>query len=239
MKHNTNSNKNKLLTFFTAITICISIYCVAQVGYTQKGMASYYHDKFHGRRTACGEKFNQNSLTAAHRKLLFNTLVKVTNLNNDKSIVVRINDRGPYKYEGRIIDLTLSAAKKIGVIKRGVVPVKIEVVGEDGVLSSQGMILPGTFTKGKCYNFKGEERTQTGYGVQLATFKELLNARYFANVVFREGFGEVVIKIDSYKTDSTTAVYKVIAGEYSDKTNAYKLAKALKKRYFTGFVVRY
>lgn len=225
--------------FYIFVTICFSIDCNAQIGYSQKGMASYYHDKFHGRRTACGEKFNQNSLTAAHRKLLFNTLVKVTNLNNDKSVIVRINDRGPYKYEGRIIDLTLTAAKKIGVVKRGVVPVKIEVVGEDGMLSSQSIVLPGTFQMGKCYNFKGEERNQTGFGVQLATFKELLNARYFANVVFREGFGEVVIKVDSYKTDSTTYIYKVIAGEYNDKTNAYKLAKALKKRYFTGFVVRY
>lgn len=225
--------------YLIVTTLCFSINCTAQIGYTQKGLASYYHDKFHGRRTACGEKFDQKIMTAAHRKLLFNTLVKVTNLNNDKSVVVRINDRGPYKYEGRIIDLTLGAAKKIGVIKRGVVPVKIEVVGEYGLLAKKSIVLPGTFLMGKCYNYKGEERNQKGFGVQLATFKELLNARYFANVVFREGFGEVVIKVDHYKTDTKTSIFKVIAGEYNDKSNAYKLSKALKKRHFTGFVVRY
>ncbi len=213
----------------------------AQVGYTQKGLASYYHDKFHGRRTASGEKYSQVKLTAAHRKLLFNTMVKVTNLNNDKSVIVRINDRGPYKYQGRIIDLTLAAARKIGVVHRGVVPVKIEVVGKNGIINPKEsyMDIPGTLKRGKCYNFKLEERNQNGYGVQIAYFKELLNATYYANVVFRDGFGQVVVKVDSYKTDTTTNIYKVIVGEYKDKQNAYKLAKALKKQQFTGFVVRY
>jgi rare lipoprotein A len=223
-----------LLSFF------VVSYSFSQIGSTQKGMASYYHDKFHGRRTASGEIYNQMALTAAHRKFLFNTMVKVTNLNNDKSVIVRINDRGPYKYEGRVIDLTLAAAKKIGVIRRGVVPVKLEVIGKDGKISGEPILdIPGALQKGKCYNFKLEERVQTGFGVQIAYFKELLNATYYANVVFRDGFGEVVIKVDSYKTDSTTNIYKVIVGEYKDKQNAYKLAKALKKRQFSGVVVRY
>lgn len=239
MKQHKFNNFLLFYLYFFFTSSCISICCYAQIGYTQKGKASYYHDKFHGRRTACGEKFNQQSLTGAHRKLLFNTLVKVTNLNNDKSVIVRINDRGPYKYEGRIIDLTLAAAKKIGVIRRGVVPVKIEVVGKNGVLFDKSIILPGSFEKGKSYNFKGEERVQSGFGVQLATFQELSNAKYFANVVFREGFGQVIIKVDSYKTDAGILVYKVIAGEFQDKTSAYKLAKSLKKRDFSGIVVRY
>lgn len=224
------------------ILIFISIFfsVQSQTGYTQKGLASYYHDKFHGRRTASGEKYNQNQLTGAHRKLLFNTMVKVTNLNNDKSIIVRINDRGPYKYEGRIIDLTLTAARKIGVVQRGVVPVKIEVVGLNGKIDKKdNLLLPGSVQRGKCYNYKLEPRNQKGFGVQVAYFKELLNASYFANVVFRDGFGQVVVKVDNYKTDSTINIYKVIVGEFKDKQNAYKLAKALKKKQFSGFVVRY
>lgn len=232
--------KNKV-TYSTIIILLFSHLILAQIVYTQKGLASYYHDKFHGRRTASGEKYSQVKLTGAHRKLLFNTMVKVTNLNNDKSIIVRINDRGPYKYRGRIIDLTLAAARKIGVVHRGVVPVKIEVVGKNGVVNPKEtlMDIPGTLKRGKCYNFKLEERNQKGFGVQIAYFKELLNATYYANVVFRDGFGQVIVKVDSYKTDTTTYIYKVIVGEYQDKQNAYKMAKALKKHQFSGVVVRY
>lgn len=91
------------------------------------GMASYYGGKFHGRRTASGERFNMYALTAAHRKLPFGTLVRVTNLNNKRSVKVRINDRGPF-IKGRIIDLSYAAAKKIGMLKKGVVKVRITVL---------------------------------------------------------------------------------------------------------------
>ncbi|TYR38398.1 septal ring lytic transglycosylase RlpA family protein [Sphingobacterium phlebotomi] len=89
-----------------------------------RGNASYYGGKFHGRTTASGERFNQNAMTAAHRTLPFGTKVKVKNLNNGKQVVVRINDRGPSS-KSRMIDLSKGAAKKIGVIQAGVVPVEI------------------------------------------------------------------------------------------------------------------
>ncbi len=95
--------------------------------WTQTGYASYYADKFHGRRTACGEIYDRNRYTAAHRSLPCGTMVKVTNLENGKSVVVRINDRGPF-VKGRIIDLSYAAARKIDMIRRGVVKVRIEVV---------------------------------------------------------------------------------------------------------------
>ena len=94
---------------------------------TQLGIASYYAEKFHGRRTANGEVFNNHAMTAAHLKLPFGTQVKVTNLKNGKSVVVRINDRGPH-VRGRIIDLTYAAAKKIGIIKAGAAKVKLEIL---------------------------------------------------------------------------------------------------------------
>ena len=93
----------------------------------QYGEASYYGEEFHGRNTASGEIFNKWDYTCAHKKLPFNTKVKVTNLKNQKSVVVRVNDRGPF-VKGRIIDLSFAAAKKIGMVKQGVVKVKIEVI---------------------------------------------------------------------------------------------------------------
>ena len=94
----------------------------------QVGIASYYGPKWNGRRTANGEILDLNKLTAAHKSLPFNTLVKVTNLETGKSIVVRINDRGPY-VSGRIIDLTDSAARELGILKKGIAKVKLEVIG--------------------------------------------------------------------------------------------------------------
>ncbi len=91
------------------------------------GVASYYADEFNGRTTANGETFDMNSLTAAHRTLPFNTILRVTNLENGKSVVVRVNDRGPFK-DDRVIDLSLAAAKSIGLIANGTARVSLEVL---------------------------------------------------------------------------------------------------------------
>ena len=93
----------------------------------QYGVASYYGPKFHGRKTANGEIFNMYKLTAAHRYYPFGTIVKVTNLSNGKSVIVRINDRGPF-VRGRIIDLSYGAAKKLGMLGSGVAKVKLKVL---------------------------------------------------------------------------------------------------------------
>jgi rare lipoprotein A len=90
-------------------------------------MASYYADRFHGRRTASGEAFDNRAMTAAHRTHRFGTRVRVTNQRNGLSVVVRINDRGPYG-RGRVIDLSRAAAERIGMIRAGVVPVTVEVL---------------------------------------------------------------------------------------------------------------
>jgi rare lipoprotein A len=92
---------------------------------TEIGIASYYSDKFEGRLTSNGEIFDQSKMTAAHKKLAFGTVARVTNLTNHKSVIVRINDRGPF-IEGRIIDLSKAAASQIDMLETGVVKVKIE-----------------------------------------------------------------------------------------------------------------
>ena len=105
--------------------------CHGRRGYpgshVQKGSATWYGNEYHGRRTASGEVFNQNAMTAAHREYPFGTVVKVKNLKNGKTVKVRINDRGPFT-KGRIIDLSKAAARKIDMIRDGVVPVRVEVV---------------------------------------------------------------------------------------------------------------
>jgi len=95
-------------------------------GHQERGLASWYGKKYHGRQTANGERFDMNDVSAAHRTLPFGTVVKVTNLDNGQTLKVRINDRGPF-VDGRIIDLSKKAAKKLGMLEAGVVPVKLVV----------------------------------------------------------------------------------------------------------------
>ncbi len=94
---------------------------------TSEGVASYYAEDFNGRTTSNGERYDMNQITAAHRTLPFNTLVRVTNLATGKSVIVRINDRGPFKND-RIIDLSLAAAKALELIGSGTANVRLEVV---------------------------------------------------------------------------------------------------------------
>ena len=92
----------------------------------EEGIASYYADSFHGKKTASGEKYNKRADTAAHRTLAFGTKVQVTNLDNGKSVWVWINDRGPHVQE-RIIDVSGSAARKLGIVETGTARVRVEV----------------------------------------------------------------------------------------------------------------
>ena len=93
----------------------------------EQGIASFYHDKFHGRRMASGSRYDRNRLLAAHRSLAFGTYVRVTNLSNGKHVVVRVEDRGPFR-DKRSIDLSYEAARRLDFIVRGVARVRIEPV---------------------------------------------------------------------------------------------------------------
>ncbi len=94
------------------------------------GIASYYSDSFNGKRTANGEIFNQQGMTAAHNQLPLGTVIRVTNLRNNKSVVVRINDR-LHRRNKRLVDLSKAAAKKLGFVQSGITRVKIEILGGD------------------------------------------------------------------------------------------------------------
>ena len=118
---------NKLIVFALLSLIlsgCSSAPSVSK-GAIEKGKASYYADKYHGRTTASGEVFNQQALSATHQTLGFGSRVKVTNISNNKSVIVTINDRGPF-IRGRIIDLSKKAFSQIASVKQGVIDVTVE-----------------------------------------------------------------------------------------------------------------
>ena len=95
--------------------------------FSQTGMASWYGRQFHGRKTASGETFDMNGLTAAHRSLPLNCYIRVTNKNNGKSVIVKVNDRGPF-HGNRVVDLSYGAAKSLGITNAGTASVSIERV---------------------------------------------------------------------------------------------------------------
>lgn len=97
------------------------------VKYPQEGIASWYGKEYHGRTTASGERYDMMAMTAAHRTLPFGTRVRVTNLENGRQVTVRINDRGPF-IRGRIIDLSYAAARRINMIRQGLVRVRVDII---------------------------------------------------------------------------------------------------------------
>ena len=120
------------LSFLIIIYLIFFFTSFASIGQKKEkwvnfGKASFYHDSFNGKETSNGETYDKDDFTAAHLTYPFNTILLVTNKKNNKSIVVRVNDRGPFK-RSRIIDLSRSAAKKIGMVPFGVVPVKIKIL---------------------------------------------------------------------------------------------------------------
>lgn len=126
---------NKIVTFFKfRHIVLVALFFVSQLqGFSQTsetGMASFYNDKFEGRTTASGEPYKQKQMTAAHRTLPFHTKIKVTNLSNQKTVIVNINDRGPF-VKDRILDLSRAAAVKLDFIDEGVTKIKWEIVSAE------------------------------------------------------------------------------------------------------------
>jgi len=157
-----------------------------EVGQVMKGISSWYGPNFHGKYTSNGEIYNMYAFTAAHKTLPMNTMVKVTNLNNSKSVIVRINDRGPFVKE-RIIDLSYVAGAQIGLDKTGTAPVKITVIG-----------------------FKGKNYV-TGYMIQIGAFLRKGGAEFTARKYKELGYNTKVLKKgDFYK------VFIVVFKSYSD-----------------------
>lgn len=179
------------------------------------GVASYYAEPYHGRRTASGEIFDTyKGLTAAHRTLPFDTVVRVTNKTNGREVEVRINDRGPF-VDGRVIDLSLRAAREIDMVRAGVAPVKLKI------------IKPGEVARAP------ESQSTPLYAVQVGAFESLRAAEDLKQQLEKKYPGVTVQTFPGQKT-----VYRVRVGREPDIQAANKLASELRKEDFQPFVVR-
>jgi len=123
-----------MIRWLFATTLALLTLATGCASSTSDGLASYYADKYQGHKTASGERFDTARLTAAHRTLPFGTRVRVTSLDNGRSVVVRVNDRGPF-VSGRVIDLSPAAARQLDMLRAGVARVKLEVLGTSSLAS--------------------------------------------------------------------------------------------------------
>ena len=182
----------------------------APSGYTEEGNASWYGVPFHGRHASNGEIYDMYKFTAAHRTLPFETMVRVTNLNNGKSTVVRITDRGPF-VDNRIIDLSLAAAREVDSVGPGVVPVRVEVLSP------------------------GVDPTSGFFTVQIGAFRDRANAERLRD---RLGASYSPIYIQQYDSPDGM-LYRVRVGKISGEDSAHQFSDQLRTREgFTPFVTR-
>ncbi len=156
----------------------------ASVGDTQKGIASWYGPKFHGKKTSNGEIYNMHAVTAAHKTLPMNTIVRVDNLDNGKSVIVRVNDRGPFVGD-RIIDLSFAAAGAIDMQKKGLANVNLTILGFHGKVASTQAEKNETATVSSYYVQVGAFRNYSGAKITQDKFKMILDGNY--NVIIKEG----------------------------------------------------
>lgn len=174
-----------------------------------EGLASFYGDPHHGRPTANGEIFDKHAMTAAHRTLPFNTRVRVHNLESGQSVVVRINDRGPF-IAGRIIDLSEEAGRRLGIFNAGIARVRLEILS-----------MP-------------TERAGVGYGVQVGAFAERQNAENLRKKLSQRYGHVTVVRFDS----GTTLFYRVRVGAEPSLARANELANQLRREDLETFIVR-
>jgi rare lipoprotein A len=178
-------------------------------GFVQEGVASWYGPKFHGRRTASGEIYNMYDLTAAHKILPMHTKVKVTNLENGRSLIVRINDRGPF-VKNRIIDLSYAAAKKLGMVGPGTARVRIEALG------SWSPDIPGIFY------------------VQIGSFAVYENATALQRKMYQKGF--VHTRVQKFEYHGQT-FWRVQAGIFKSLAQAKSTRARLERKYPNAFII--
>jgi rare lipoprotein A len=177
--------------------------------YSQEGNASWYGAPFHGRRSSNGEIYDMNKMTAAHRTMAFGTVVRVTNLTNGKTAVVRITDRGPF-VDNRIIDLSMAAAKAIESIGPGVVPVRVEVISGNDPFGGNFTVQVGAFK-----DRDNAERLRTR-----------LNAEYAPSTIQQIALPEGTF-------------YRVRVGKIAGEQGAQKFADELReKERFHSMVIR-
>ena len=194
-------------------------------GFEEEGVASWYGPDFHGRRTSCGETYDMHGLTAAHKTLPMHTWLLVKNLENDREVTVRVNDRGPFS-KGRIVDLTRTAADSLGFIGRGTARVRITALGEAETYRV------GEETRQK---FKAHPNFQSGeFYVQIGSFADENNARRLQERMTGQGVRATVRTFD--RGDRLFFRVQVSAG--NNLQNAREMEKEMEQSGFPdAFVV--
>ncbi len=184
-------------------------------GYSERGMASWYGPDFHGKRTSSGETYDMHAMTAAHKTLPIPTRVRVTNLANGKSVIVKVNDRGPFA-RGRIIDLSYAAAKKLDMIGPGTAEVKIEVIGRNGQRQ-----------KVRAVPLKTEETAEGDIYIQLGSFASESNARRLMDELLARRERPLQMK----RVEAEQGVfYRVRLGPLADVAEADSVRKRLQRK---------
>jgi rare lipoprotein A len=220
-----------LLTTFFLFTVSLAF---SQV---QTGKASFYADKFEGSSTASGEKYKHNKLTAAHKSLPFGTKVKVTNIANNESVEVMINDRGPY-VDNRVIDLSKSAAEKLGFVNQGLAEVRIEVIDAgDGKSSDHGKTIDHVAVEEKeFYDFEISRLNPKGFGVQIGTYQELVNLMRLSDNLKNSYKKQVTVQV---KILNGIKYYGLIVGQFSSRTKAEQFRNNIQKKFPDAFIIEY
>lgn len=163
----------------------------SSLGYLEIGIASWYGKKFHGRLTAMGETYDMFAMTAAHKELPLPTVVKVTNLDNGRSVVLRVNDRGPF-HDDRLIDLSYGAAKKLGFENQGTAPVVVEALDE---VNYPEIVKAPPEDPGTYYLQVGAYRSETGAERRLAEVVAVLPSAVPARVLASETENALLYKV--------------------------------------------
>jgi rare lipoprotein A len=221
--------------FLTLLILYSAELCLAQ---NQTGKASFYADKFEGRMTASGEKYKHSKLTAAHKTLPFGTRVRVTNLSNQLSVEVVINDRGPYA-EGRIIDLSKSAAEKLDFVNQGLTDVKMEILDAGDGKTNQPSAMPTQseeVDEKEFYDFEIRRFNPGGYGVQIGTYQELVNLMRLADNLKNSYKKKVTVQV---KNINGVKYYALILGPFSTRDKADKFKASIQKKYPDAFIAEF
>jgi rare lipoprotein A len=216
----------------------LSLFTLVQLNaQVQTGKASFYSDAFEGNPTASGEKYRANKMTAAHKSLPFGTVVKVTNLANNESVEVTINDRGPF-VEGRVIDVSKAAAQKLGFFNQGTTEVKIEIVdaGKGTGKTLPAMVEHVTVEEKEFYDFEIDKTSPRGFGAQLGTYQELANLLRVTDNLKKTYKKKVTVQV---KVLNGTKFYSLILGPFSARDKAESFVNSLKKEFPDSFVLDY
>lgn len=218
--HNTRTYKDRGIKYYPFYP---------KVGTIKYGKASWYGKPFHGRLTANGERYNMYAMTAAHRTYALGTVLKVTSLKNWRSVIVKVNDRGPF-YHSRHVDLSYAAAKKLGFVKKGVEKVKIEVLSSKGrsykskkVQARKKVQAPKKVIASK-KNVSSKKVTRD-HRIQVASFFKKENANAFKK---KHKLKNAVI-IKKYVKSHDKIAYKIIV-----KCTPWEAKKLLNSKKFSG-----